>query len=141
MASPAPRPAERQPDRTANTLPHISQSLSRSQRLTRSRDIQDAYDQGEKFHGRYMVMWLLRTHSASLRLGVVASRRVGNAVQRARAKRRLREVYRRQRGSLRGDVDVLLVARQAILGAPWEGVVRDMATLAEAARLLSKAAP
>ena len=139
MASPDPKPAGKPCERAASIPPRVSQSLSRSQRITRSREIQEAYDQANKYHGRFMVMWLRSADNACLRLGVVASRRVGNAVQRARAKRRMREVYRRQRGSLRGKVDVVLVARQAILDAPWENVVRDMAALTASAGLLARA--
>lgn len=49
------------------------------------------------------------------RLGVVASRSaVGNAVQRARAKRRLREVYRAHQQRVPDGYDILLVARNAL---------------------------
>lgn len=49
------------------------------------------------------------------RLGVVASRSaVGNAVQRARAKRRLREVFRAHQQRVPDGYDILLVARNAL---------------------------
>jgi ribonuclease P protein component len=49
------------------------------------------------------------------RVGVVASRSaVGNAVQRARAKRRLREVFRHQQALVPTGYDLLLVARSAL---------------------------
>ena len=78
-----------------------------------------------------MVMFLRDAPDASARLGVVASRKVGNAVERARAKRRLREVFRLNRGLLPPDfrADVVLVARRAILDAPWARVVGDFAWL------------
>jgi ribonuclease P protein component len=138
MATHDPRPAGEA--RANRPQTRGDQSLSRAQRITRTREFEQAYDQGHKYHGRFMVMWLRRGDNAGLRLGVVASRRVGNAVQRARAKRRMREVYRRQRGSMRGNVDVVLVARQAILDAPWDDVVRDLARLAGSAGLLVAAA-
>jgi ribonuclease P protein component len=48
-------------------------------------------------------------------LGVVASRSaVGNAVQRAHAKRRLREVFRHQQQRVPAGYDVLLVARSSL---------------------------
>jgi len=49
------------------------------------------------------------------RLGVVASRSaVGNAVQRARAKRRLREVFRHHQELVPAGHDLLLVARSSL---------------------------
>ena len=60
-----------------------------------------------------MVFWRRRGAGAALRLGVVASRKVGGAVQRARAKRRLRSAYRLNRHRFRGDCDVVLIARAA----------------------------
>lgn len=47
----------------------------------------------------------------SPRLGVIASRRVGNAVCRNRAKRRLRELFRLNQDKLPAHADVLLIAR------------------------------
>ena len=49
------------------------------------------------------------------RLGVVASRRVGNAVRRNRAKRLLREAFRQNQHRLPPSCDLVLVARPAIL--------------------------
>lgn len=52
---------------------------------------------------------------APARLGVVASRSaVGNAVQRARAKRRLREAFRALQTRVPAGYDVLLVARSSL---------------------------
>jgi ribonuclease P protein component len=53
--------------------------------------------------------------SAPARLGVVASRSaIGNAVQRARAKRRLREVFRHQQQRVPDGYDILLVGRSSL---------------------------
>ncbi len=111
------------------------QTLSKAQRLTHSRDIREAYAQGRRAVGSFMVLWTRTGDQAQLRLGVVASRKVGNAVQRARAKRLLREVYRKNRAGLTGNVDVVLVARHAILKAEWNDVVGDFNNLASSARL------
>jgi ribonuclease P protein component len=82
-----------------------------------------------------MVLWLRRGEGASLRLGVVASRKVGRAFARARAKRRLREVFRLHRHGLSGPFDVVLVARRALLTAPWPAVVEEFMGLAKRAGL------
>ncbi len=50
------------------------------------------------------------------RVGVIASRRIGGAVQRNRAKRLLREAFRLHQGQLPESIDFVLIARRAILG-------------------------
>ena len=74
-----------------------------------------------------------------MRLGVVASRRIGGAVKRNRARRLLRELFRRERKRMRGDFDVVLVARKEILDAEWEELVAELRRLAKAAGLLPTA--
>jgi len=71
--------------------------LPRARRLTRTSGFQEAYGQGRKFVGRYMVLFLRSGPDAALRLGVVSSRKVGGAVARNRARRRIREVFRHER--------------------------------------------
>ena len=107
------------------------QGLGRSRRLTRTSLFQQTYAQGRRAIGRAMVLWLREGEGASLRLGVVASRKVGGAVQRARAKRRMREAYRRNRHRFSGPFDVVLVARQPILKAKWAEIVSELLVLAK----------
>jgi ribonuclease P protein component len=52
-------------------------------------------------------------------VGVVASRKVGNAVARNRAKRRMRELFRRNKDLFSFPVDLLLVASAAMREATW----------------------
>ncbi len=111
------------------------QRLGRRQRIARSSEFREAYAQGRKFVGRTMVLWLREGEGAALRLGVVTGVKVGGSVQRSRARRLLREAYRRNRYRLFGKVDVVLVARRAILDARWEDIVAELMALAERAKL------
>lgn len=111
------------------------QRLGRGRRLTRPGSFQEAYAQGRRWVGRFMVFWLREGEDASLRLGVVTGRKVGGAVQRARARRLLREAFRRNRHRLSGKCDVVLVARRAILAAEWGELVDELIELAGRAGL------
>ena len=119
----------------------VRATLGRKQRLRHTAQFQQAYDQDRRWHGRLMVLFLRSGPDASLRLGVVASKKVGNAPERARAKRRLREAFRRQRAGFAGRTDdVVLVARRSILDAPWDAVVAELRKLAAQAGLTPPAA-
>ncbi len=111
--------------------------LRRHQRLTSTAEFEETYAQGKSGATRTLVMWLRHGPGASLRLGVVASRVIGNAVHRSRAKRRLREAWRLNRSRFKGEVDVVLVARRSILTAPWQDVNDDLLRLAKRAGLLA----
>jgi len=111
------------------------QRLDRAQRLTRSALFHEAYAQGRRQFGRFMVLWLRSGEDAALRLGVVTGRKVGEAVERNRARRRLREVYRRHRHLFAGARDVVVVARRAILEASWTELSEELLTLARRAGL------
>lgn len=106
-------------------------TLRRAQRLRHDRQFREAYAKSAPLRGRHMVLFLRDAPDASARLGVVASRKVGNAVERARAKRRLREVFRLNRHLLPPGFrpDIVLVARRSILSAPWPRLVADYAAL------------
>lgn len=72
------------------------------------------------------MLWLRTGEDADGRLGVVASRKVGNSVARSRAKRRLREWYRLHQHDLKGGPDYILVARRSILKAPQAEIDQDL---------------
>ena len=130
------RPAVPPPQETCRAF-CVRETLSRKQRLQNSAHFTEAYEQNRRWHGRHMVLFLRAAPDASLRLGVVASKKVGNAPERARAKRRLRDAFRRNRSRFTASADdVILVARRSILKAEWNDVVSELLKLASQAGLI-----
>ncbi|MFT3727411.1 MAG: ribonuclease P protein component [Terricaulis sp.] len=68
-----------------------------------------------------------RAEAGAIGVGFTASRKVGNAVIRNRARRRLREAARQllSEYGLAG-VDYVIVARQAAPDAPWAALLDDL---------------
>lgn len=123
------------PDR----VPRPDQRLGKNLRITKSSSFDEAYAQQNKWVGRFMVLWLRTGPDAGLRLGVVSSRKVGGAVQRNKARRMMREVFRRNRYRLHGAFDLVLVARMAILKADYRAIESDFLVLVSKAGLCSAA--
>ncbi len=90
------------------------------QHLRRPGDFRAVREQGRRLDCGAFTVWFFQRAAASAptalpRVGVVASiAAVGAAVQRNRAKRRLREVFRAHQTLLPPGLDVLLVARAAV---------------------------
>ncbi|NCC50434.1 MAG: ribonuclease P protein component [Spartobacteria bacterium] len=125
--------------RNGHAAPPSAERFPRALRLTKTRFFQEAYAGNERWVGRYMVLWLRRGEDAAVRLGVVSSKKVGNAVRRNRARRRLREIFRRHRTQLvMGAYDLVLVARYRVVDAPWDQVVGEFLSLAGQAGILAR---
>lgn len=137
-----PEPHQRESDRSIDSSPlqksGLDRRLSAKQRLVKSSLFAESFAQNKRWVGRYMVLWRRSGEDASLRLGVITSKKVSlRANQRNRARRRLREAYRNLRPYFSGNFDVLLIGRRSILGADWTDILREMLKLAQRAELIS----
>ncbi len=110
--------------------------LGRSRRVRKASEFDEAFATGRGHAGRYLVLRYRRGGNAARRVGVIASKRTfRRAVDRARAKRLLREAFRLSRGMLADDVDLVLVARRRILEATCRDVRRELVKLVERAHV------
>ncbi|MBT8046471.1 MAG: ribonuclease P protein component [Pontiella sp.] len=135
-----PKPHQRESDRSIDSSPPSSgldRCLSSKQRLTQSSLFAETFAQNRKWVGRTMILWLRSGEGASLRLGVVTSKKVHlRANKRNYARRRLREAYRNLRPYFSGDFDVMLIGRRPILSCEWKEVIRELLKLARKAGLI-----
>ena len=83
--------------------------LSRSHRLRRRSDYLRCYRRGGKRRGAVATLHFHDNREDGPRLGITASRKVGNSVARHRVKRRVREIFRRfpKRGEI-GSLDIVV---------------------------------
>lgn len=117
---------------------NVDRGLSRRQRVASPVQFREAYDQGRCYRGRLVTMWLRTGPAAAFRLGVVTGRRVGEAVDRTRARRLIREAYRLNRSNFCGVFDVILSARSTICSARMQDVEAELLVLARKAGILKR---
>ncbi|MDH3285137.1 MAG: ribonuclease P protein component [Acidobacteriota bacterium] len=73
------------------------QTFPRTARLTKRREFQEVYRTGLRVPGSLATIFVRPGATDEVRLGITATRRVGNAVVRNRLRRLLRESFRRHR--------------------------------------------
>ncbi|MEM7165922.1 MAG: ribonuclease P protein component [Planctomycetota bacterium] len=78
----------------------IGERFPRSSRICKSQDFERVFKQGRRARSSHMHVVAAPNDLDIARLGLAVSRRVGNAVVRNRVKRRIREIFRRNRAAL-----------------------------------------
>jgi len=103
------------------------QGLAASERIRRRPDFERIYTSGAKVHGRFMTIFVMDNGMPAPRFGVAATRKLGSAVERNRAKRRARELFRRKKDI--GGLDIVIVPRREMLDAPFVTLEADYLAL------------
>lgn len=109
-------------------------------KLEKSWQFRKVYDEGAKLVCDYAVIFYYRNpeEHRGPRFGVVASKRVGGAVKRNRAKRLLREAARNLSDELNDrSIWIVLVAKTAINGRASGEVLDDVRRELETAGLIT----
>jgi ribonuclease P protein component len=70
-----------------------------------------------------MTVFVLPNGGAVTRLGIAATRKIGSSVDRNRAKRLAREVFRRH--NMAAGLDIVIVPRREMLDAPFASLEAD----------------
>ena len=113
-----------------------SRRFPRVLRIRRPGAIRDLFDRGARCAGRYMVLWYLPSEERGSRIAVIAGKRTfRRAVDRNRAKRRLREVFRLNREHVQSGHDLMLLARAGVLGASFSELEAEFRKLLARARI------
>ena len=86
-----------------------------------------------------LVLYSRRNGLDCCRLGITTSKKIGNAVVRNRARRRLREIYRFYFDDLRQGYDFIIVARAKTAVVPFEEIKKDFLRAAQDVGVLANA--
>jgi len=88
-------------------------SFRPNERIKTRAHFQEIYQKGIRVHGRYNTLFILANHLPVSRLGIAATKKLGGAVERNRAKRLIREVFRRNK--VAPGFDVVVIPKRELL--------------------------
>ena len=71
-----------------------SERFTKARRVRRRGEFQRVFDLSVRAKGRYLTVLVAPNEAGTTRLGIVASRKLGDAVRRNRAKRLIRQIFR-----------------------------------------------
>jgi ribonuclease P protein component len=104
--------------------------MKRVFRLTRSLDYKRVRLTGKSFaHPLLVLIVAPAVDHHEVKIGITAGRSVGNAVERNRAKRRLRACVDEYLCTIQPGLDIIIIARKPLVSAPFEIVRESLALL------------
>ena len=105
----------------------MTRSFRPAEHIRKRADFERIYEAGSKRAGRLMTVFTSRTEGDVARIGIGVSRKLGPAVDRNRAKRLVREVFRHHKPP--AGIDVVVVPRRVILNALYESIEAEFTGL------------
>lgn len=109
--------------------------------LRENRDFRRAYAKGKSFVGPLAVVYARKNRLGQTRVGITASKKIGNAVVRCRSRRVLRAAYQSLAHRVLPGYDLVLVARGRTPGAKSTQVAAQLEKHLAQAGVLEGGAP
>ena len=109
--------------------------------ICRNNDFRRIYARGKSYVSPLVVVYALKNRTKNVRVGITTSKKVGNAVQRNRSRRVIREAFRALAPRVRPGFDLVLVARGKIPYVKSTDVRRQLERQLQAAGLLREETP
>ena len=118
----------------------VKHTFSKEERLTKEREFKEVFNHGRSLGGSTVAFYFLPNSLGFPRAGFIVSKKVSKkAVERNRAKRLMREVFRLNKHRLK-PYDIIFIARRGILGKKLQDVEKDFLNLAQRAGILKEKA-
>ncbi|MBT3857204.1 MAG: ribonuclease P protein component [Nitrospina sp.] len=109
-------------------------SFKKTERLAKRPQFQKVMEKGKKKRvERLCTIFSIPNELDRKRLGIIASKKIGNAVARNRAKRRIREVFRQLKHRMEPALDIVVISGKDMVTLPYKVIEKKLsnALLAE----------
>jgi ribonuclease P protein component len=101
-------------------------TFGKGERIRKRQDYLRIYDQGVRRHTARFTIITCRNQAGVRRLGMTVGKKAGNAAERNRIKRLLREFFRLNKSRLPASQDIVIIAKKGILPLAYRDVCREL---------------
>ena len=111
--------------------------LSRLNRLTRNKDFQRIYDQGQTYRSPYLTIKVLKNELLINRFGIVVNKKISKkAVTRNKIKRRIRHLFSKELFQLKPGYDIMVITYPKIRDQEYKTIKENLTEVLRKAKLL-----
>jgi len=100
----------------------LNQRLPKTEIIRKKTDFKEVFEKGSVWNGKYIKCLYVESNRRTV--GFVVSRRYGNAVMRIRAKRLMREIFRKKRQGI-GSYKIVIMPQKKLDHAPFTELEAD----------------
>lgn len=97
----------------------MNETLNPKERIKKKKEFLLIYKKGKHYKGKYFSLIYLSSDLSFSRIAIVASRKIGNAVQRNKIKRWIRNLFRKNKELLKSSVDIVIIPKKNIMKLSW----------------------
>jgi len=114
-------------------MTEIPQKFPKSDRILKRDVFRRVYEEGRKIHCRYFTAFVLLNPDDRTRIGITTTRKMGNSVERNRARRLVREAFRRNKWIVPAGVDIVINVKRPLVEAHYRDLEGDFIAFLEKA--------
>ncbi|MBS4913187.1 MAG: ribonuclease P protein component [Veillonella sp.] len=114
----------------------VTYGLDKARRIRKNNEYRLVYRHGTYEVGRLCVVYRMPVAKQSTRIGFVTGKKVGGAVERNRARRLMKEVYRLNQHKLKEGYAIVVVGRAKLSKATYEEACKELMYLFRKCKLL-----
>lgn len=97
----------------------VSEKFPKTDRILKRDVFRRVYEKGRKLQFGHFTAFVLAKNAGKARVGITATRKIGNSVERNRARRLVREAFRKNKWLVPVGVDIVINVKRSLVEASY----------------------
>lgn len=114
--------------RRITPMGQVSEKFPKTDRILKRDLFRRVYEEGRKIQFRHFTAFVLAKQTDGARIGITATRKIGNSVERNRARRLVREAFRKNKWLLPHGVDIVINVKRSLVEAHYRDLEGEFIT-------------